>query len=241
MPGVDSSADGQRIPHRALRVGINFGNALLAVRDSVTKASSGIAIDLAHELGRRLGTAIDIVGYTSANLMADAVHAEEWDVAFLATDPARSGDIAFTSPYLEIEATYLVPEESPARAVSDVDREGMRVAVSERSAYDLFLSRTIERAQLVRASSVDASVDLFFAQRLEALAGLKPLLAKVADTHPGTRVLRGRFTEIRQTIGVPHGRSMADLEAFVCEARSTGLVAAAVERHGVRGVVVPRS
>ena len=240
VPGLESSTDGQRIPER-LRVGINFGNPLLASRDPASGTPSGIAIDVARELGRRLGAALDIVGYSSANLMADAVRAAAWDVAFLATDPARAGDIAFTSPYLEIEATYLVREESPVRTVSEVDRDGARIAVSDRSAYDLFLTRTIARAALVRAPSVDASVDLFFAQRLDALAGLTPLLAAVADTHPGTRVVSGRFTEIRQAIGLPHGRSIAELEAFVRDVRSSGFVAAAIERHGIRGVVVPTS
>ena len=241
MAGVNVSTDGQRIPQRTLRVGINFGNALLATRDPISGAPAGIAIDVARGLGRRLSAAIDIVSYTSANLMADAVHADAWDVAFLAADPARAGDIAFTSPYLEIEASYLVPEGSSARTVSDVDREGTRIAVSERSAYDLFLTRTIARAQLVRAPSVDASADLFFAQRLDALAGLTPLLVAVADSHPGTRVVSGRFTEIRQAIGMPHGRPTADLEAFVRDVRSSGFVAAAIKRHGIRGVVVPSS
>jgi len=224
------------MPDVSLRIGINIGNALLARRDPATGALRGIAVDLARELGRALGTPVDLVPYDSAGRMADDARGGAWDVAFLAADAARATDISFTAPYLEIDATYLVPPASMLTTIGDVDREGVRIAVSDKSAYDLALKRSITRAEIVRAPSVDASVDLFFAQRLEALAGLRPLLVDVAQTHHGCRVLDGRFTAILQAIGAPSGRDTAPLDAFVRDAKASGLIAHLIEQHHIRGV-----
>jgi polar amino acid transport system substrate-binding protein len=171
--------------------------------------------------------------------MADAAAGGEWDAAFLAADPARAGDMAFTTPYVEIEATYLVAVESACATQDDVDRAGIRIAVSDKSAYDLALRRSIARAELVPASNVEASVDLFFTQRLDALAGLRPLLVRVADEHFGYRVLDGSFTTIQQAIGAAGGTDIAPLEAFVAHAKRSGLVAALITKHQVRGLTVP--
>ena len=219
-----------------LRVGINLGNALLAGRAPATGALRGIAVDLARELGQRLDVAIDLLPFQSAGQMADAVKADAWDVAFLAADPARAHDIGFTAPYLEIEATYLVPPASAIGALADVDRPGVRIAVSDKSAYDLALQRSITRAEIVRAVGVDESVELFFAERLEALAGLRPLLVNVAAAHAGCRVLDGRLTAVLQAIGTPKGRDVTDLEAFVHYAKTSGLVSRLIDQHQVRGV-----
>ncbi|PYR79675.1 MAG: hypothetical protein DMF87_10665 [Acidobacteria bacterium] len=226
------------IARPTLRIGINLGNALLAGRDPHTGAPRGMAVDLAHELGRHLGTGVELVTYESAGLMADDAATGAWDAAFLAADPARAADITFTRPYLEIEATYLVAEASPLTAAADVDRPGIRIAVSDNSAYDLALRRSITRAELVRAPGVDASVDLFFAQRLDALAGLRPLLIEVAGSRSGYRVLDGRFTSIQQAIGARRGTDVAPLGAFIEHARRTGLVATLIDRHRVGGVTI---
>lgn len=235
-----SSARTELAPSGMLRVGINFGNALLAVRDASTGSPGGIAVDLAHELARRIGVAIDIVAYDAAGVMADAAAAGAWDVAFLASDPMRADSIAFTDAYLDIESTYLVPPESPLLTIADVDRDGVRIAVSGKSAYDLFLTRALRHAMLVRAASVNASVELFMAQKLDALAGLRPLLVDVAETLPGSRVLDGSFATVHQAIGTPKRRSLAAayLRTFVEDAKASGLVAAAIERNHVRGVSV---
>ena len=222
-----------------LRVGINFGNALLATRDAATGAPAGIAADLARELGRRLRVPLEFVEFESAGTMADGAKAGVWDVAFLAADPARSADITFTAPYLEIEATYLVPAGSALYTIADVDREGVRIAVSDKSAYDLFLMRSVRRAQLVRAPGVDASVSLFLAEGLEALAGLRPLLVTVADQHPGSRVLDGCFTEVRQAIGTPAGRDAKYVHDFVEDIKASGFVAGVIDKHRMRGIVTP--
>ena len=220
---------------RVMRIGINLGNTLLAGRDA-TGALQGIAVDLARELGRRLDVAIDLVPFPSAGQMADAATADAWDVAFLAADPARAHDISFTAPYLEIEATYLVPPGSGIGALADVDRLGVRIAVADKSAYDLALRRSITRAEIVRAAGVGESVELFFAEQLDALAGLRPLLVNVAASHAGCGVLDGRFTAVLQAIGTPKGRDVAELEAFVQYAKTSGLVSQLIDRHQVQGV-----
>ena len=229
-------------PTGRLRVGINFGNALLAVKDS-SGQPGGIAVLLAQELSRRVNLPMDIVPYESAGRMADGVKTGAWDVAFLAADPDRAGEIGFTAPYLEIDSTYLVPANSPLRTQQDVDRAGVRIAVSAKSAYDLYLTRELKRAQLVRAPSPNESVDLFFKDKLDALAALRPVLVDLAQQHPGTRVLDGRFTVVTQAVGTPKGRAMATqyLKTFVEDAKSSGIVAKAIAASGVRGVSVAPS
>jgi len=222
-----------------LRVGINFGNALLASRDA-RGVPRGIAFDLAQELAQRTNQPLEIVTYTTAGKMADGAKSGEWDLAFLATDPDRAAEITFTRPYLEIDTTCLVPAGSPIHTLADVDRAGVRVAVSEKSAYDLFLSRHLKQAELVRVPGVDASVHLFFAEKLDVLSGLKPLLIEVAEKHPGTRVLEGRFTAVQQAIGVPKAGDAAAkyLAEFVHDIKTSGLVARLIEKNGIRGVSV---
>ena len=223
-----------------MRIGINTGNALLAQRDPATGTLHGIAVDLARALADRVAEPANLVAYDSAARMADDAKRDAWDAAFLAADAARAQDITFTEPYLEIEATYLVPAGSTLASLEDVDRPDVRIAVSDRSAYDLALKRTITRAQLVGAPNVDASVDLFFAKKLEALAGLKPLLVEVAHSHQQCRVLDGRFTAIQQAIGIPAGRDTAAFDAFVRDVKSSGLVARLIDQHHIRGVTAAR-
>lgn len=235
---MSSTARSELAPTGRLRVGINFGNTLVA--NDADGKPGGIAVRLAQELSRRAGVPMDIVAFESAGRMADGVKAGAWDVAFLAADPDRAGEIAFTAPYLEIDTTYLVPAGSPLRTLQDVDRDGVRIAVSEKSAYDLFLTRELKRAQLVRAPSPTASIELFFERRLDALAALRPVLVDLAGLHPGSRVLDGRFTVVAQAIGAPKGRAAAAqfLREFVEGAKASGLVAKAVEASGIRGVSV---
>ena len=220
---------------------LNFGNALLANRDA-GGSPRGIAYDLALELARRAGVPLEVVSYETAGRMADGAKNREWDVAFLGADPDRAGEIAFTAPYLEIDTTYLVPAGSSIETLDEVDREGVRIAVSEKSAYDLFLTRNLKRAQLVRVPGVNASIDFFFAGKLDALAGLKSLLIEVAAQHPGSRVLDGRFTAVLQAVGTPKGRGTAAkyLADFVQDIKASGFVARTIERNGVRGVSVAK-
>lgn len=241
---TSSAVRSELAPTGKLRVGLNHGNFLIVHRDAATGAFSGIAFDLATELGRRIDAPIEIIPYDSAGKMADAVKVGAWDVAFLGAEPQRANEIAFTAAYLEIEAGYLVPPASRIRSIEEVDRKGVRIAVALNSAYDLFLSRSLKNAQLMRAEGIDASYDLFIGEKLDALAGLKPRLIMDATVLPGSRILEGRFTAIQQAIGTPRSRAVAApyLREFVEDAKASGFVARAIEKNGVRGVsVAPRA
>jgi polar amino acid transport system substrate-binding protein len=235
-----TAAKAELAPGGKLRVGINYGNFLLVQRDPQTKALNGVAPDLARELGRRLDAATELVPYDSAGRMADAVGENAWDVAFLAAEPARANQIAFTAAYVEIESSYLVPPGSPFRAIEDVDRPGVRIACAAKSAYDLYLTRSLKHAQLVRAEGIPQSYELFVSQKLDALAGLKPGLVADAPKLPGSRVLEGRFTAVQQGIGTPKARGVGAeyLRRYVEDVKASGLVAKLIEKHGIRGLTV---
>lgn len=223
-----------------LRVGVNLGNFLLVNKDPVTGELRGVVPDLAQELARRLGATVELVSYPGAGQVADAAAAGAWDVGFIGAEPARAAEIAFTVAYLEIPATYLVLPGSPIGTIAEVDRPGVRIAVAARSAYDLYLSRSLKHAQLVRAEGLPASFDLFVAEKLEVLAGLLPRLATETLRLPGSRILEGHFTAIQQAIGTPKARSAAAayLSDFVADIKASGLVARLIERHGAKGVNV---
>ena len=237
---LSPTAQSALTPAGKLRVGINHSNFLLSQHDAAGRYS-GVAIDLAAELARRLGVAIEIVGFESPGLMAEAVGRDAWDVAFMGNEPARAKEIAFSPAYLEIEAGYLVPPGSPIKDLAEVDRKGVRIALMGKSAYDLYLSRNIQHATIVRATSIDASFEIFVADKLEVLAGLKPRLTKDNAALPGSRMLEGRFTAIQQSIGTPRTRGeegAAWVRAVVEELKASGAVAAAIAMHAVRGVSV---
>lgn len=228
----------QLTPAGVLRAGLNYANFLLITR--TPSGPHGIAPDLAGEIARRAGAQLEFVGYEAPGQVADAAKTNAWDIAFIGAEPARASEIAFSAAYLEIEATYLVPAGSPIRTLEEVDRPGVRIATSARSAYDLYLSRTLRRATLERAEGLDASYRLFVSGKLDVLAGLRPRLMQEVEKLPGARVLEGRFTAVQQAIGTPRGRDAAAayLRAFVEEAKASGLVAGLIARHGVRGVSV---
>ena len=231
-------------PTGKLRVGINYGNPVLAQRDAGSGDLRGIAVDLGRELGKRVGVPVELVGFESAGKMFDAVKGGAWDVAFLAVDPGRAGEITFTAPYIEIEGTYLVPGGSSFRDVADVDRKGVRVGVSAKSAYDLFLSRSLQQAELVRGSTNDAGFELILAGKVDVVAGIRQHLVANAQRLPGSRVLDGRFMAIQQALGTPKGREVAAkyLREFIEDVKASGLVAQVIERAGIRGVsVAPRA
>jgi polar amino acid transport system substrate-binding protein len=227
-------------PTGRLRAAINLGNPVLAQKDPARGELRGISVDLARELGRRLAVPVELIAYDAAGKVTDAVKTGAWDIAFVAIDPARATEIAFTPPYVVIEGTYLVPADSPLRAIADVDREGVRIAVSSKSAYDLYLTRTLTRAQLVRAPSPPASIELFVKDRLEAAAGVKQPLVELAKSNPHLRVIDGRFMVIEQAMGTPRGRPNGAryLREFIEEAKASGFVASALEKSGQRDAAV---
>jgi polar amino acid transport system substrate-binding protein len=226
-------------PTGKLRVGVNLGNFLLVQRNA-DGSIRGIVPDLAQELARRLGVAAELRQYEKVGDVADGAKKGEWDVAFIGAEPQRAQEIDFTDPYVEIEATYLVPAGSPIKSIGDVDRKGVRIAVAGRSAYDLWLTRNIRNAALVRADSIEGSFQVFVKDRLEVLAGLKPRLLDDVAKLPGARILEGRFTAVQQAIGTPRGRSegAAYLRKFAEDIKASGLVAQLIERHGIRGLSV---
>jgi polar amino acid transport system substrate-binding protein len=240
MTELSPAAKAELTPTGKLRVALNMSNFLLVGKDPATGAPRGIVPDLAQELGRRLGVGVEFTGYESPGKVADAAKTGAWDVAFLGAEPARANDIDFTAAYLEIEATYLVPPGSPIKTIDEIDREGVRISVSARSAYDLYLSRTLKHAKLMQVEGIEASWQQFLSAKTDALAGLLPRLVTDVDKLPGSRVLPGRFTAIRQAIGTPKGRAEAAkyLCGFAEEAKASGMVAAAIERNAVRGVTV---
>jgi polar amino acid transport system substrate-binding protein len=240
---ISPSVRSQLAPTGKLRVGINYGNPVLAKKDSSSGELRGVAVDLAHELGTQSGLAIEVVAFESAGKMFEAVKTGEWDVAFLAIDPGRADEIDFTAAYIEIEGTYLVPSGSPVSTIGDVDRRGVRIGVSAKSAYDLFLSRSIQHADLIRAPDPNSAFELIVVGKVDVVAGVRQHLVANAEKLPGSRVLDGRFMAIQQAVGIPKGREDAAvyLRKFIEDAKASGVVARAIDKAGVRGVSVPRS
>jgi polar amino acid transport system substrate-binding protein len=230
-----SAIQAELAPTGTLRAAINFNNPLLAKRDAATGELSGLAVDLSRELGRRAGVPVDLIPYDAAGRISDAVKTREWDVAYLAIDPARAADIEFTAPYLELEGTYLVPEGSRLQNIADVDREGVRIAVTEKSAYDLFLSRELKHAQLVRAATTPISIDMMSEHKADAVAAVRTALVAGARRVSGARVLNGHFMTIPQAAGVPKGRPVAAryVREFIEEMKGSGFVTAGLASHGL--------
>ncbi len=227
-------------PTGKLRAAINFGNPILATRDAPTGEARGVSVDLARELGRRLGVPVELVLYAAAGKVVEGLQSSAWDVAFVAIDPARAVDMDFTAAYVVIEGAYLVPQDSPIRDNAEVDRDGVRVVVGAGSAYDLYLSRELKRTQLVRAPTSPMVVDTMVAQKLDVAAGVKQQLEADAKRLPGVRLLTGRFMVINQAMATPKGRTAAAryLAEFVEEMKSSGFVANALSRHGIEGATI---
>ena len=227
-------------PHGTLRAAINFGNTVLAQKDPKTGEARGVSVDLARELAWRLNVPLDIVPYDAAGKVTADATKRVWDVAFFAIDPKRGEDVGYTAPYVIIEGGYVVPASSPIRGVEEVDREGGRIAVSKGSAYDLYLSRNLKQAKLIYASSPQASFEMFDKQKLPVLAGVKAALVDWAKTHPGYRVLDGRFMIIEQAMATQkdRDRSVEYLGKFIEEQKANGFVAAALARSGQKDAIV---
>jgi len=227
-------------PSGTLRVGLNHGNFLLVTPGSSATDPRGVAPDLARELARRLGVPIDFSKFATAGALGDAVSTGAWDVAFLGAEPQRANEIAFTAAYLEIPATYLVPAGSTIRSIAEVDKPGVRIAVSDKSAYELWLSRNIKHAELKRTQGIDASYELFVNERLEVLSGLRPRLLSDVQKLPGARILDGQFAAVQQAVGTPKPREAgaAYLKKFVEDVKASGVVAEAIKRNNAQGVSV---
>jgi polar amino acid transport system substrate-binding protein len=230
-------------PTGKLRAAINLGNGVLAQTDAATGKPKGITPDLAMELGRRLGVPVELVVYQAAGKVFDAVKDGAWDISFVAIEPVRAAEIEFSAPYVIIEGTYMVRQDSPLKAIADVDRAGVRIAVGLGSAYDLYLTRTLKSATLVRAAvgGGQAMIEMFINDKLEVAAGVKQPLVGYASDHPEMRVMDGHFMEIQQAMGTPKGRlaGAAYLRTFVEEMKASGFVADAIKRSNQSAAVAP--
>jgi polar amino acid transport system substrate-binding protein len=222
-----------------LRAAINFGNPILAAKDAAGEPR-GVSVDLAREAGRRLDLPVELVLFNSAGNVVEAVKARQVDLAFVAIDPVRAADMEYTAPYVIIEGAYLVRIDAPLQRNEEVDRPGTRVAVGRGSAYDLFLTRALKSASLVRAPTSPEATNLFLAQKLEVAAGVKQQLEADAKRVGGVRLLPGRFMVIEQAMGVPKGRSASQawLSGFIEEMKASGFVAESLKKHGIEGAGV---
>ncbi|MCY3980455.1 MAG: ABC transporter substrate-binding protein [Alphaproteobacteria bacterium] len=228
----------QLAPTGVLRAGINMSNFLLVTGRTESGDPDGVSPDMARALGERLGLLVKMVPFPTPGELADAAGDDVWDIGLIGAEPQRAEKIAFSLAYAEIEATYLVPSGSPIQSIEEVDKPGIRIAVSARSAYELWLSRNIRHAELVLAQGLGAAFETFVEQGCEALAGLRPGLISDVEKLPGARILDGRFSAVQQAIGVPRSRpasAAAFVAEFVEEAKTSGLVANLIARHGVAG------
>ena len=234
-------AKAELAPNGTLRVGLNMSNFLLVSASRVPGGvPTGIVPDLAAEIASRLGVPLDWVPYPDAGKLSSGANEDAWDIAFMGAEPERAKIISFTAAYLEIEASYLVPADSPIRSIAEVDRPGVRIAVAARAAYELYLSRTLKQAELVKAEGLEGSFQLFISGKLDALAGLKARLTQDQEKLAGSRILPGRFTAIQQAIATPSNRPNAFvfLKAFSEEIKADGTVARLIDKHAVAGVSV---
>jgi polar amino acid transport system substrate-binding protein len=225
-------------PTGTLRATINVGNPILAGINRTTGGPYGVSVDIARELARRLGSPLECVVVDAAKKSVETVAGGDTDVGFFAVDPVRGAEIAFTEPYVLIEGCYLVRQDSPIRDNSQVDAPNTRVAAGSGSAYDLFLTRELKHATLVRVATSPAVVDAFIAQKLEVAAGVKQQLEADSARHPGLRLIQQPFMVIRQAMGVAKRRGDAAaqyLRAFVDDLRASGFVREALVRHGIKG------
>lgn len=237
---MDETILRQLAPTGLLRAGINLSNFLLVSDRTPDGDPVGVAPDMAAEIARRLGVPVRYVTFPSPGALADAADTDTWDIGLIGAEPQRAEKIAFTSAYVEIEATYLVPAGSPIESLEEVDRAGTRIAVTGRAAYGLWLERNIQNADLVRTDSLDSAYETFVAQNLDALAGLRPRLLSDVEKLPGARILDGKFMAVQQAIGTGRANDEAAgfLQDFVDEVKASGFVADLIARHKIDGLTV---
>jgi polar amino acid transport system substrate-binding protein len=227
-------------PTGVLRAGINLSNFLLVTGRSADGNPQGVSPDMAQAIATSLGVPLNLVPFKAPGLLADAVDDNVWDVGLIGAEPLRAEKIAFSAAYVEIEATYLVPAGSPLKTIADVDKKGVRIVVSARSAYELWLTRNIKNATLTLTEGLGGALDKFIAEKFDALAGLRPGLINDIKKVPGGTILDGQFTAVQQAIGTQkkNSKGAAYIAEFVEKAKKSGLVASLIAKHKVVGLSV---
>lgn len=243
MKTIDSSTLSSFAPTATLRVGINLGNPILANEEPNTKRLYGVTIDIANEIGKRISLPVQLTPFKTAGATVDAVKTGEIDLVFVAIDPVRGADISYTPAYIQIEGAYMVKADSTINNNEEVDAIGNEIVVGKGSAYDLYLSREIKNATLLRAASSQAVVDDFMSGQGNIAAGVKQQLESDAKRYEGLRMLPGRFMVINQAIGIPKARNQyegttAYLSNVITELKQSGFIADAMKRHNIQGAKV---
>jgi polar amino acid transport system substrate-binding protein len=236
--GVPDAARSELAPTRKLRAGLNLANSLFTTKDAATGELRGVSVDLMRELASRLGVPVDFVVHATPGDVADASENGTWDVAILAIEQSRAQKISFTPAMTEIEATCVVHKDSALQFAGQIDTSGIRISAPEKTGYELFLTRTLRNATLIRTKGFQASIDLFCERRADALAGLRPALLESMDRMPEARLLDGKFMTVNHGLGTPRDRLEAAeyLKVFVEEMNASRFVARSIERHGVQGL-----
>ena len=243
MKTIDSSTLSSFAPTATLRVGINLGNPILANEEPNSKRLYGVTIDIANEIAKRISLPVQLTPFKTAGATVDAVKTGEIDLVFVAIDPVRGADISYTPAYIQIEGAYMVKADSTINNNEEVDAAGNEIVVGKGSAYDLYLSREIKNAALLRAASSQAVVDDFMSGQGNVAAGVKQQLESDAKRYEGLRMLPGRFMVINQAIGIPKARThyedtTAYLSNVINELKQSGFIADAMNRHNIQGAKV---
>jgi polar amino acid transport system substrate-binding protein len=237
---MSDKARAELCPTGVLRAGINLSNFLLVTGRSASGDPEGVSPDMAAAIAQALGVPVKYVPYKTPGELGDAVGSNAWDIGLIGAEPQRAEKIAFSAAYCEIEATYMVPPGSAIKSIGEVDRKGVRISVSARSAYGLWLENNIKNATLMPIAGLDAAFNQFKDQKLEVLAGLRPGLLKDIAKMPGAKILDGKFSAVQQAVGTARANKegAAFLAAFVEQAKKSGLVAKFIERLKVKGLSV---
>lgn len=237
---MSDKAKAQLAPTGVLRAGINLSNFLLVTGRADNGDPQGVSPDMAAAIAEKLGVPVKYVPFKTPGELGDQAGKNVWDVGLIGAEPQRAQTIAFTAAYCEIEATYMVPPGSPIKSIAEVDRKGVRIAVSARSAYGLWLENNIKNASLEPIAGLDAAFNKFKDEKLDVLAGLRPGLLKDIEKMPGATILPGKFSAVQQAVGTAKGNTEAAawLSGFVEEAKKSGLVGRLIEKHKVKGLSV---
>lgn len=227
----------QLAPRGVLRAGINLSNFLLVSGTAADGSPTGISPDIANLVASTLGLSCELVCFDRPGKLADAVNQDIWDIGNIAFEAERAQTLDFSHPYVVIEANFLVRYDDNFLINDDVDRAGTKIAVSERSAYDLWLTDHFSQAQIIRASSIQAAHDLFFEKKVDVLASLKPKLLEDMANHSGVRIIDPSFTAVKQSIGLAKGKaeSIAFINTLIAQSIKNGWIAAQLELHGMTG------